>query len=279
MAIPVSIEFFPPADSEGLERLLGSARVLAHALRPEYFSVTYGAGGTTREGTKNTVTALVAAGHEVAPHLSCGQDDDGLLTGLLDYYRSLDVRRIVALRGDTPSGLGRRAGIRHAANLVRFIRARYGDHFQIQVAAYPETHPDADGPSADFGWFKHKVHAGADGAITQYFYNPDAYADFMERCCAGGLSLPIVPGVMPITNYKRLVHFSTNCGAEIPRWILQGMAERREDPKALRTFGVRVVGRLCARLLEIGAPGLHFYTLNRTYHTLAICRALGLAQN
>ncbi len=272
-----SFEFFPPRSPEAAARLRAARDALA-ALRPAYISVTFGAGGSTRELTYETVREIQAAGIPAAPHISCigaSRDD---LRAQLDGYRALGIRRLVALRGDLPSGMGGTGGeFRHADELVAFIRETTGDHFHIEVAAYPEFHPQAAGAGEDLRHFAHKVAAGADSALTQYFYNADAYFAFVEDCRRLGVDVPIVPGIMPITNYKQLARFSDACGAEIPRWIRWRLEDFGDDLDALRAFGLDVTTELCRRLLEGGAPGLHFYTMNRAEPTVEIYRRLGLA--
>ncbi len=269
---PVSFEFFPPKTPKGHTRLMATADTLAER-RPEYFSVTYGAGGSSRDRTRDTVIALARAGHTVAAHLSFGEDDEDAIAALVDTYLENGVNRIVALRGDQPSGIGGRR-YRYARDLVCFLRERWGDALHIEVAAYPEVHPDARTPADDVRHFADKVACGADGAITQYFYNTDAYEDYLGLCRSAGIQVPIVPGVMPITNYDGLKRFSDACGAEIPRWIRLRLEALREDGAALEAFGTEVVTRLCRRLLEVGAPSLHFYTLNQGAPTLRILDAL-----
>ena len=271
-----SFEFFPPKTAEGEARLREAWEALL-PLRPAFFSVTYGAGGSTRERTYETVLALrQATGVEVAPHLSCIGSTRAAIRELLERYRATGVRRIVALRGDLPSGMVEPGELRYANELVAFIRETTGRHFHIEVAAYPEFHPQAPGARADLEHFRRKVEAGADSAITQYFYNADAYFRFVADCEAMGLEIPIVPGIMPITNYAQLARFSDACGAEIPRWIRKRLEDYGDDLASLRAFGADVVAELCARLLEAGAPGLHFYTLNRAEPVLAIWERLGL---
>lgn len=273
MAFRLSFEFFPPRTQQGQKSLVSTARKLArHA--PEFFSVTYGAGGSTRDRTFEAVTMIAEAGLPVAPHLSIGTDTDRAIAELLEKYKALGIKRIVALRGDVPSGIGSTRHVRYAEELVRLIRTRTGDHFHIEVAAYPEVHPDATSPVSDLDHFKRKVGAGASSAITQYFFNPDAYFDFVARARADGISLPIVPGIMPITNYPNLVRFSDNCGAEIPRWIRKRLEGYQRDEASLLAFGAEVVSELCTRLIRGGAPGLHFYTLNRAAPTEAVWRTL-----
>jgi len=272
----LSFEFFPPRTEEGRSSLAAVA-VRLGTLNPAFFSCTYGAGGSTRDGTRETVRRLFELGFEAAPHLSIGADSEADIHAMLDDYRAIGVRRIVALRGDLPSGLGRARFAHNAETLVRWIRAHSGEHFQLEVAAYPETHPDASSPAEDLDYFKRKVGAGANAAITQYFYNPHAYIDFVNRCERAGLRIPIVPGIMPISNYEGIVRFSENCGADIPRWMKKHLEALRDDPDGLKAFATEALTRLCEDLLAAGAPGLHFYTLNRWGATLAICANLGLS--
>jgi len=271
----LSFEFFPPRSEAGQESLSRVAGRLA-ALQPDFYSCTYGAGGSTRAGTRDTITRLVQQGLSMAPHLSIGGDQKTKTWELLDYYRDLGVRRIVALRGDLPSGIGLNRFSHNAEALVRWIREHSGEHFHLEVAAYPETHPDAVSPAADLDFFKRKVDAGANTAITQYFYNPHAYFDFLERCHKLGVAIPIYPGVMPITNYEGIIRFSDNCGADVPRWIRKQLEAYQDDAESLKQFGIEVVTTLCNELLDAGAPGLHFYTLNRWGASVAICSNLGL---
>ncbi|MCB5364313.1 methylenetetrahydrofolate reductase [NAD(P)H] [Pusillimonas sp. CC-YST705] len=271
---PISLEFFPPRDIAAQERLIRSAKQLA-AVQPSYVSVTFGAGGSTRSGTEDTVRIMHRLGFPAAPHLSCVGATRETLGEILQSYRELGIRRIVALRGDTPSGMGRHNGeLNHAIDLVRFIREKTGDWFHIEVAAYPEMHPEADSASRDLEHFVEKVKAGADAAITQYFFNPDAYFDFVDRVRVQGLDIPIVPGIMPITNQTQLLRFSQMCGADVPRWLRLRLAEYGEDKAAIRAFGIEVIVRMCKTLLAGGAPGLHFYTLNNADVTLEILKAL-----
>lgn len=272
-----SFEFFPPHTAEGVEKLRGTRDELA-AMNPDFFSVTYGAGGSTRDRTMGTVLEMQAAGLETAPHLSCIGDSREELASLLKAYQEHGVSRIVALRGDLPSGMGINGDFRYANELVEFIRAETGDHFHIEVAAYPEVHPQAESASADFDHFMRKIQAGADSAITQYFFNADAHFHFMEQCASAGISVPVVPGIMPITNYSKLARFSDACGAEIPRWIRRQLEAYGDDLDSIRSFGEEVVTRMCERLIDGGAPGLHFYTLNQAGPSLAIWRNLGLDQ-
>ncbi|HND26097.1 MAG TPA: methylenetetrahydrofolate reductase [NAD(P)H] [Pseudomonadales bacterium] len=273
----LSFEFFPPKSEQGLEKLRSTWTQLDQ-FAPTFFSVTYGAGGSTRDGTLNTVLAMRAAGLDVAPHLSFGGDSREQIGELLDRYRQAGIGRIVALRGDLPSGLGSRR-LAYASELVEFIRGHSGDHFTIEVAAYPEVHPESASYASELHHFAHKVAAGANAAITQYFYNVDAYCHFVEACRRAGLDLPIVPGIMPITNYERLLRFSDSCGAEVPRWIRKKLEGHRDDEAALLAFGADVVTRLCEQLLAAGAPGLHFYSLNQAEPTATLCRRLGLAEH
>jgi methylenetetrahydrofolate reductase (NADPH) len=273
----ISLEFFPPRDAAGVEKLAESAQQL-QGLKPAYVSVTFGAGGSTRSGTADTVTRMQALGFDAAPHLSCIGSSRADLAAILDSYRAMGVRRIVALRGDLPSGMGGLAGeLQYARDLVAFIRQHSGDWFHIEVAAYPETHPQAAGAQADLDHFVEKVAAGANSAITQYFFNADAYFDFVNRAQAKGVSVPIVPGIMPITNYTQLSRFSGMCGAEIPRWVRLRLADYGDDRASIRAFGTDVVTRLCQTLLDQGAPGLHFYTLNNAEATQGIWRNLRVA--
>lgn len=270
----LSFEFFPPRTEEGrgsLKRVAGRLSEFA----PEFFSCTYGAGGSTREGTRDTIARLLSMGLSAAPHLSIGSDARADVCALLDTYRDMGVRRIVALRGDLPSGAGGARFVHNAEQLVEWIREHSGDHFHLEVAAYPETHPDGQSPDDDLEFFRRKVAAGANSAITQYFYSPYAYYDFIERCTAADISIPVVPGIMPLTNYEGILRFSDNCGADVPRWLRKRLEAYRDDEVSLRSFGVDVVTRLCEDLLAFGAPGLHFYTLNRWGASLAICRNLG----
>lgn len=269
----VSIEFFPPHTDQGRQSLLTTAQRL-QVLQPEYFSVTYGAGGSTKDNTFNTVESLLQLGVQAVPHLSFGFDSEQSVATLLDRYKDLGASSLVALRGDTPSGVG--SGKRYAEELVRFVRNRYGNDFYIQIAAYPEVHPDSATPKDDLYWFKRKVDAGADAAITQYFYNCDAYEDFLNRCAQAAINIPIVPGVMPINNCNQLVSFSQRCGAEIPRWILKRLEQYQDDSASLQSFGVDVVTAMCERLKSIQAPGLHFYTMNKAKAVLAICNNIAI---
>lgn len=266
----ISFEFFPPKTDEQRDQL-DQAATLLKAHGPEYVSVTFGAGGSTLSYTGETVHRLYTR-HSlpVAPHLSCVGGTRAELAALLDDYRAAGYRRIVALRGDLPSGMASPGDFRYASELVRFIREHTGDHFHIEVAAYPETHPQADDALADLRHFKAKVDAGANGAITQYFFNADAYFRFVDDAQRLGVNVPIVPGIMPIANFSQLKRFSDMCGAEIPRWIVKRMQAHGDDAASVRELGADVVAQLCRRLLDGGAPGLHFYTLNRARATRAI---------
>jgi methylenetetrahydrofolate reductase (NADPH) len=274
-----SCEFFPPHNAEGMEKLRRT-RATLELLKPAFFSVTFGAGGTTRE---RTIEAVLEIRHgsavEAVPHLTCVGSTQDNIRALLEFYRSHGIRHIVALRGDLPSGTGMRdpGEFRHANELVAFIRAETGGHFHIEVAAYPEFHPQATDTESDLENFQRKVQAGADSAITQYFYNVEAYFRFIESCEKRAIDIPIVPGIMPITNFKQLARFSDTCGAEIPRWIRKRLEDFGEDRDALRAFGLDVVTAMCSRLLEQGAPGLHFYTMNQAGPTRAIWERLGLS--
>ena len=245
-------------------------------LKPRFFSVTFGAGGSTRDGTYNAVKEIQTQGLSAAPHISCIGSTRAELRALLTAYQVLGINRLVALRGDQPKDGALRGDLHYANELVEFIRAETGKHFHIEVAAYPEYHPEAPTPDADLENFRRKVEAGADSALTQYFFNADAYYRFVDGCAAMGLDLPIVPGIMPITNYKQLARFSDACGAEIPRWIRKRLEGYGDDLDAIRDFGLDVVTELCDRLLQAGAPGLHFYTLNRAGPSSAIWERLGL---
>jgi methylenetetrahydrofolate reductase (NADPH) len=268
----VSFEFFPPNTPEGALKLR-AVRESLRAAGPEFFSVTYGAGGATRDKTLATVQEIAAEGHEVAPHISCIGATRASMRELLALYRAQGIRRVVALRGDLPSGMVDHGDFRHAVDLVGFIRAETGDAFRIEVAAYPEMHPQARSPEEDLRAFVAKVDAGADAAITQYFYNADAFFRFRDEAVAAGVKVPIVPGIMPITNYTQLARFSEACGAEIPRWVRVRLASLGDDRDAIRAFGFEVVAALCRRLVAGGIPSLHFYTLNQASPSLELWRA------
>nr|WP_320133823.1 methylenetetrahydrofolate reductase [NAD(P)H] [uncultured Holophaga sp.] len=272
----LSIEFFPPQTPEGMEKLRGVRSQLA-VLQPAFFSVTFGAGGTTRERTFDAVREITAEGFNAAPHLSCIGSSRQSIREILQDYRAAGICRIVALRGDLPSGMVELGEFRHANELVAFIREETGDHFHIEVAAYPEWHPQARHPQDDLAAFVLKAKAGADSAITQYFFNADAYFHFVDRVRAAGVDLPIVPGIMPIGSFSRLARFSDACGAELPRWMRREFEGLSDDTAAIRELGLELVTRLCERLLAGGAPGLHFYSMNQAGLTLEICRRLGWA--
>ena len=265
----ISIEFFPPKTPEGAEKLRVARQKLAE-LNPKYFSVTFGAGGSTQHGTLSTVLEILAEGHEAAPHLSCIGGTRESIRAILQEFKDKGIRRVVALRGDLPSGYGGAGELRYASDLVEFIRQETGDWFHIEVAAYPEMHPQARSPQDDLQAFARKVQAGANAAITQYFYNPDAYFQFVDNARKLGVDVPIVAGIMPITNFTQLMRFSDMCGAEIPRWIRLKLASFGDDSASIKAFGLDVVSGLCERLLAGGAPGLHFYSMNQAAATTAI---------
>lgn len=270
-----SFEFFPPKTPEGVARLREARKQLAQ-LHPKFFSVTFGAGGSTRDRTLETVLEIQAEGLESAPHLSCISSTREEILAILDQYKSHGIRHIVALRGDLPSGEMSASDFRYANELVEFIRREMGDYFEIEVAAYPEFHPEAPSARADFINFKRKVDAGANAAITQYFYNPDAYFRFMDDCDAAGIKVPVYPGIMPIYNFAQLSRFSAGCGAEIPRWLRLRMQDFGDDLSSVRALGLDVVTELCDRLLAGGAPGLHFYTMNQAGAISTLWQRLGL---
>jgi len=268
-----SIEFYPPKTAEGFDKLRVARAKLAE-LNPKYFSVTFGAGGSTQQGTLDTVLDILKEGHVAAPHLSCvGASRDSIRT-ILAQFKAHGIRRLVALRGDLPSGYGGGGELRYAGDLVEFIRAETGDWFHIEVAAYPETHPQARSPQEDMQHFARKVQAGANGAITQYFYNADAYFQFVDQARKAGVEVPIVAGIMPITNYTQLMRFSDMCGAEIPRWVRLKLVSFGDDSASIKAFGLDVVSDLCQRLLQGGAPGLHFYSMNQAAPTTALWQRL-----
>lgn len=269
-----SCEFFPPKTEEGAEKLRTTWQALK-AMQPAYFSVTYGAGGSTQERSFATVREIQQeSGVEAAPHLSCIGSTRAQIRAILDDYKAQGIRRVVALRGDLPSGMGDPGELRYANELVEFIRAETGDWFHIEVAAYPEIHPQAATAKADLENFARKVRAGADAAITQYFYNPDAYFRFMDDCEKMGLSIPVVPGIMPITNYSQLARFSDACGAEIPRWLAKRLQAMGDDLESIRAYGLDVVGEMCEDLLAGGAPGLHFYSMNQVEPSMSLWKRL-----
>jgi methylenetetrahydrofolate reductase (NADPH) len=272
----LSLEFFPAKNPESAEKLR-AVRQKLYALQPEFCSVTFGAGGTTHEGTFSTVREMLAEGVNAASHFSCIGATRDSVREQLNTLRSMGVRRLVALRGDLPSGYGASGEFRYASDLVAFIRAETGDHFTIEVAAYPEMHPQAKSPRSDLEAFVTKVQAGANSAITQYFYNADAYFRFVEDVDALGVTVPIVPGIMPITNSTQLMRFSDASGAEIPRWIRLRLQSYGDDSASIKAFGLDVVSELCGQLLAGGAPSLHFYTMNQSVPVLALCERLGLS--
>ncbi len=274
-----SFEFFPTKTDAGHEKLLATARRLAE-YKPDFFSCTYGAGGSTRDRTLNTVLQLDGEVKvSTAPHLSCVGDTKAELRELLNIYRDAGIQRIVALRGDLPSGMGMASGeLRYANELVEFIRAETGDHFHIEIAAYPEMHPQARHFEDDLANFVRKAKAGADSAITQYFFNADCYFYFVERVRKLGVDMPIVPGIMPITNYSKLARFSDACGAEIPRWVRKQLEAYGDDIESIQAFGTQVITEMCEKLLAGGAPGLHFYTLNQAEPSLAVWENLKLVR-
>ena len=269
----LSCEFFPPRTEAGVEKLLTTQQTLNDTFQPAYYSVTFGAGGTTRDSTLEIVKLLTEKNINVAPHISCIGSSKQQIKDLLEHYKSLGITRLVTLRGDIPDGESTRE-LTHANELVSFIRETTGNHFTIEVAAYPEYHPESTSPQSDFEHFKNKVAAGANGAITQYFYNIDAYLHFIDNCQKENITIPVTPGIMPITNFASLTRFSDVCGAEIPRWIRKQLEAYADDKESLQAFGLDVVSTLCNQLLEHGAPGLHFYTLNQADSTNAIWKNL-----
>ena len=273
--IELSFEFFPPKTQEAVDKLRATRAQLA-PLKPKFVSCTFGAGGSTQQGTLDTVLDIAKDGIEAAPHLSCIGSSKESLRAILNEYRSHGIRHIVALRGDLPSGMGEVGELRYASELVSFIRSEFGDWFRIEVAAYPEYHPQSRSPKADLDHFARKVKAGANSAITQYFFNADAYFRFVDDARKLGVDVPIVPGIMPITNYSQLMRFSEMCGAEVPRWIARRLESFGDDREAIRAFGLDVVTNLCQRLVDAQVPGLHFYTLNGAAATKAICERLGV---
>lgn len=270
----ISFEFFPPQTPEGVVKLSATRKKLA-ALKPEFFSVTFGAGGSTQERTLETIKQIHSEGYQAAPHLSCvGSTYENIRT-LLNTYKEVGIKRIVALRGDLPSGMGSIGELQYANELVAFIRTETGDHFHLEVAAYPEFHPQASSAQDDLLHFKRKVEAGANSAITQYFYNADAYFRFVDDVRKLGVTVPIVPGIMPIVRYSQLARFSETCGAEIPRWMRKTLEGYGDDAEVVKEFGRDVVAQLCEKLIAGGAPGLHFYTLNQANASLGILNQLG----
>jgi methylenetetrahydrofolate reductase (NADPH) len=272
----LSVEFFPPKTAEGAAKLRSVREQLAVALKPTFFSVTFGAGGSTQDGTLATVKEIHEAGQQAAPHLSCVGSSKEKIRELLAQYKALGINRIVALRGDLPSGMGQYGEFHHADELVSFIRSETDSHFHIEVAAYPEMHPQAKSMSDDVLKFANKMKAGADSAITQYFFNSDAYFRFVDEAAKLGVDQPIVPGIMPITNSTQLLRFSDACGAEVPRWIRLRLQSFGDDTASIKAFGLDVVTDLCDQLCVAGAPGLHFYSLNQADTTLSIAKNLNL---
>ncbi|GAA6166926.1 methylenetetrahydrofolate reductase [NAD(P)H] [Sessilibacter corallicola] len=271
----LSFEFFPPKSDNGREKLIEVRNQLS-LYKPEFFSVTYGAGGSTRDNTKGIVKEFNESGFSTAPHLSFGGDTEEDVAALIEEYKNAGVNRIVALRGDMPSGMGGAHQMVYANELVTFIRERFGDHFQLEVAAYPEVHPEAESYDADIKYLKQKLDAGANSAITQYFFNPDAYFYFVDQCQAAGITQPIYPGIMPVTNYTKLARFSDSCGAEIPRWIRKKLQSYGDDVFSIKSFGIDLITDLCEMLIDNGAPGLHFYTMNQIEPTATILSNLGV---
>ncbi len=277
--LTISCEFFPPKTEKGIANIRDVRQQLI-PLKPEFYSVTFGAGGSTQDNTVDAVIDIqnnfANTGIDAAPHLSCiGSSADGI-RALLDNYKSYGIHRLVALRGDLPSGMMDPGDFRYANELIDFIRQQSGDHFTIEVAAYPEVHPQATSAEADLNNFKRKVDAGADSALTQYFYNIDSYRYFIDRCQAKGIDIPIIPGIMPINNLIQLARFSDGCGAEIPRWLRKRLEDFGDDMESLQAFTVDFLTDFTQKLIDAGAPGLHFYTMNRTDPTLTICQRLGL---
>lgn len=270
----LSFEFFPPRTDQGAQTLLRVHESLAE-LKPEFFSVTFGAGGSTQDGTFDAVKAIIDAGSDAAPHISCIGSSADSIRSMIESYLEIGVKRVVALRGDLPSGMVERGDFEYANELVAFIRKEFGDELHVEVAAYPDFHPESPNPKKDIENFKRKVDAGADSALTQYFYNADSYFAYVEEARNLNVDVPIIPGIMPITNYTQLVRFSDNCGAELPRWIRARMAEYQDDEASLKAFGQDVVTQLCEQLLARGAPGIHFYALNKIEPVKAICQRLG----
>ena len=273
----ISFEFFSVKGDLGRQKISDMCRQLAR-YQPAFYSVTYGAGGSTRASTQQLVETIQADGFNAAPHLSFGGDSAGELVKTLEAYRQKGIMQVVALRGDLPSGIAGVGQLTHANELVALLRDSFGAHFDISVAAYPEVHPEAESYDRDVYWLGEKLRAGANRAITQYFYNPDAYFRFIDEAAKQGISAPIIPGIMPLTNYHNLVRFSDSCGAEIPRWLRQQLQQRSHDSADLMRFGLDVVSELCRKLLEGGAPGLHFYTMNNIAVIDALCQNLGLTE-
>lgn len=270
----LSLEFFPPRTQEGFDKLKITIKELA-AMQPDYMSVTYGAGGTTQEKTIETVNYIQQhTPNQAAPHITCIGATQDSINHLLTTYKNMGVKRLVALRGDLPSGMMDPGEFKNASDLVAYINQQHPNQFHLEVAAYPETHPQARNCEVGMKWFKHKVNQGANSAITQYFFNLDSYLYFIENCERNGIDIPIVPGIMPITNYENLVRFSEGCGAEVPRWLKCRLESYQDDPESLKAFGQEVVTQLCQKLLDAGAPGLHFYSMNMVQPTLNIAQSL-----
>jgi methylenetetrahydrofolate reductase (NADPH) len=274
--LSISFEFFPPKTPEGVEKLTVVRKKL-YELKPEFFSVTYGAGGSTQDGTLQTVQAILSDGFDAAPHFSCIGATKDSVRAQLALFKQASIKRIVALRGDLPSGYGGFGEFRYASDLVAFIRAETGDAFHIEVGCYPEIHPQAKSPQADLQAYVAKVKAGASSAITQYFFNSDAYFRFVDDAHQLGADIPVVPGIMPITNSSQLMRFSDSCGAEIPRWIRSRLAAFGDDTQSIKSFGLDVITDLCDQLRNAGVPGLHFYTMNQAATVTEICKRLNLA--
>ena len=274
IGLPLSLEFFPPKTEEGAAKL-AAVRQQLYGLGPEFCSVTYGAGGSTQDGTLQTVQAILAEGHAAAPHFSCIGASRASIREKLAQFQAAGIRRIVALRGDLPSGYGGFGEFRYASDLVAFIREETGSHFHIEVGAYPEMHPQARSPQDDLKAFATKVQAGANSAITQMFFNTDAYFRFVDDAYALGVDVPIVPGIMPITNSSGIIRFADNCGAEIPRWMRLRLQSFGDDVESIKAFGLDVITDLCDQLRTAGVPALHFYTMNQSAAVLAICSRLG----
>ena len=273
--LQLSFEFFAAKTDEGKQKLKSTCNIL-DKYSPEFYSVTYGAGGSTRDTTKDLVLSIQQDGYQAAPHLSFGGDSREEVLALVQSYKDAGINKLVALRGDLPSGIGGAKQLIHANELVALIRDNFGEHFEINVGAYPEVHPEAESYSKDIYWLGEKFKAGADRAITQYFYNADAYFRFVDECAKVGIDKPIVPGIMPLTNYHNLVRFSDNCGAEIPRWLRWQLKERSDNPEDLVRYGLDVVTKLCETLVAGGAPGLHFYTMNQWQNSDTLCSNLSL---
>ena len=273
--LPISLEFFPPKTPEGVDKL-AAVRQQLYPLKPDYCSVTYGAGGSTQDGTIQTVRAILSEGFDAAPHFSCIGASKASVREQLAQFKADGIKRLVALRGDLPSGYGGFGEFRYASELVAFIREETGQHFHIEVGAYPEMHPQARNPQADLQAYVTKVKAGADVALTQYFFNADAYFRFVDDATKAGATIPVIPGIMPITNSTQLMRFSDACGAEIPRWIRTRLEGYGDDKASIQAFGLDVVSELCEKLRQGGVPGLHFYTMNQSGPVLAITQRLGL---